>query len=451
VGKSSLFNALAESRISIVDPTAGVTRDRVATICQIEESYFELVDTGGHGNVDRDNLTEHVERQIGYAVDRATLILLVVDVRQGVTPLDRKTAELLRARDSHVLLLANKADEPHLADQAGEFCKLGFGDPLATSAMNGSGLRELRERILERIVDPQNERPADAVMRIAVVGKRNAGKSTFINALAGEERVIVSEVPGTTRDAIDVRFQWNGQTVVAIDTAGVRKKNKLADDIEFYAYSRVALTIRRADVVLFIIDAAVPVGQVDKRLARIIADELKPVVLVVNKWDLAKGRATTEEYGDYLVEVMPATEFAPVAFTTASTGKNVDATLGVAASLFKQAKTRVGTGKLNQALQETLLGRMPRSRRKGKRPKFFYATQVSTRPPTIVVFVNHPDLLNAQQERFLLNRLRERLPFDEIPIRLFFRARREPRDDLPKPRKSARARPNARRRMTNYG
>jgi GTP-binding protein len=288
-------------------------------------------------------------------------------------------------------------------------------------------------------------------MRIAVVGKRNAGKSTFINALAGEERVIVSEVPGTTRDAIDVRFQWNGQTVVAIDTAGVRKKNKLADDIEFYAYSRVALTIRRADVVLFIIDAAVPVGQVDKRLARIIADELKPVVLVVNKWDLAKGRATTEEYGDYLVEVMPATEFAPVAFTTASTGKNVDATLGVAASLFKQAKTRVGTGKLNQALQETLLGRMPRSRRKGKRPKFFYATQVSTRPPTIVVFVNHPDLLNAQQERFLLNRLRERLPFDEIPIRLFFRARREQRDDLPKPRKSARARPNARRRMTNYG
>ena len=424
VGKSSLFNALLRARTSIVHSTAGVTRDRVTAVGQIGDTYVELVDTGGHGIVDRDDLHEHIERQIRLAVDRADLILFVVDVREGLTPLDEATATLLRPQQDRVVLLANKADEPHIGEGAAEFFKLGFGQPLPVSAMQAAGLPALRELIAERIRTIGDQVAADPAIKIAVVGKRNAGKSTFINALAREERVIVSEVPGTTRDAIDVRFEWNGRTLVAIDTAGVRKKGKWADDIEFYAYTRVEQTIRRADVVLLLIDATVPVGQVDKKLAGMIADEFKPVVLVVNKWDLAKGRASTDQYGTYLAEVLPHLDFAPVAFTTAQTGKNVDATLNVAAQLFKQASARVGTGKLNQALQSALAGRIPRAKGKGRQPKFFYATQLSAAPPSILIFVNDPALVSPQQERYLLNRLREQLPFEEIPIRLFFRARR---------------------------
>ena len=285
VGKSSLFNAIARRRTSIVEPTAGVTRDRVTTLCEIDEVYLELVDTGGHGVVDRDDLSEHVERQIQYAVDQAYLVLFVVDARDGLTPLDRSTADLLRRHAERVRLIANKVDAPHMADGIGEFVRLGFGEPLAVSA--------------------SDESPPDPVMRMAVVGKRNAGKSTFINALAGEERVIVSETPGTTRDSIDVRFEKDGRTLVAIDTAGVRKKSKIADDIEFYAFTRATRSVRQADVVLFLIDATVPVGQVDKRLGRLIAEEYRPCILVVSKWDQAKGQASSEDYGEYLSKLLP--------------------------------------------------------------------------------------------------------------------------------------------------
>jgi len=425
VGKSSLFNSIVGRRTSIVEPTAGVTRDRVSAICDIDETYFELVDTGGHGVVDRDDLGEHVERQIQFAVDQAHLILFVVDAREGLTPLDRDTAKLLRPRADRVRLIANKVDEPHMDAGIGEFVRLGLGEPIAVSAVTGSGRWALNDLIKDALSDVEREVPADPAMKIAIIGKRNAGKSSFINALAGEERVIVSEVPGTTRDSIDVRFEKDGRTLVAIDTAGVRKRSKLADDIEFYAYSRVARSVERADVVLFLIDATVPVGQVDKRLAKLVSGELKPCILVVNKWDLAKGQASTEAYGDYLTKVLPEVDYAPVAFTSANSGRNIDSTIDLAISLFKQSKTRVGTGRLNQILQEALAGHSPSTKHGRKRPKFFYATQVSTQPPTIVVFVNGPDLVTTDYERFLLNRLRESLPFEEVPIRLLFRPRRE--------------------------
>lgn len=425
VGKSSLFNAIARRRTSIVEPTPGVTRDRVSIICQVDDAYFELIDTGGHGVEDRDDLTEQIERQIQYAIDQALLILFVVDGRTGLTPLDRRTAELLRRYADRVRLLANKVDEPHMDGSLGEFVKLGFDEPFAVSAMVGLGIRQLRELIAERVGASSDGPPPDPAIKFAIVGKRNAGKSTFVNTLAGEERVIVSEIPGTTRDSIDVRFEKDGRTLVVIDTAGVRKKRKIADDIEFYAHARVARTIRRADISLLLIDATVPVGQVDKRLARLISEEFKPCVLVVNKWDLAKGRAPSDDYGEYLMKMLPEMNYAPVAFTTATTGRNLEATLDLATELVKQSRTRVGTGRLNQVLREALAGHTPPPKRGRRSPKFLYATQVTTQPPTIVIFVNNPELISQNQERFLLNRLRERLPFEEVPIRLVFRPRRE--------------------------
>ena len=425
VGKSSLFNVIARRRTSIVEPTAGVTRDRVTAICDIDDVYFELVDTGGHGVVDRDDLSEHIERQIQYAIDQAYLVLFLVDAREGFTPLDRDTAELLRRHAGRVRLIANKVDAVHLAGETGEFVRLGFGEPLPVSAVTGYGRSDLLDLVKESVTGVADETPPDPAMKIALVGKRNAGKSALLNALVGEERVIVSETPGTTRDSIDVRFEKDGRILVAIDTAGVRKKSKIADDIEFYAFTRATRSIRRADTVLLLIDATVPVGQVDKRLARLIAEEYKPCILVVNKWDQAKGRASSEDYGEYLTKILPELSYAPVAFTSAITGRNVYSTIDLAAELFKQSQYRVGTGRLNQALQEAVATVRPRARRRGKATKFFYATQVSTRPPTIVVFVNSPSLVTKSYERFLLNRFRESLPFDEIPIRLVFRARRK--------------------------
>ncbi len=423
VGKSSLYNSLLGTRSSIVDPTPGVTRDRVSAVCEIAEAYVELVDTGGFGIVDRDDLTDHVRRQIEYAVDRADLILFVVDARDGLTPLDRETAELLRRHADRVRIVANKVDEPHMGVGIGEFIRLGYGEPLAISAMNGGGKWALIEMIATQLADWFDQLPPDPVMKIALVGKRNAGKSSFVNALAGESRVIVSEVPGTTRDSIDVRFEQDGRSFVAIDTAGVRKKSRIEDGIEFFAHTRAMQSIRRADVVLMLIDSTESVGQVDKQLAGMIVEELKPCVLVVNKWDLARDRAVTGEYGEYLTRILPHLDYAPISFTSAIDGHNVDATIDVAWSLFKQSQIRVGTGVLNQILRDAMDANAPRGKRNRKAPRFYYATQVSARPPTIVVFTNDPHRVTQDYERFLLNRFRERLPFEEIPIRLIFKAR----------------------------
>ena len=424
VGKSSLLNQLARERVSIVDPTPGVTRDRVSTVCAEGDVYFELVDTGGYGIEDVDDLTEHVEHQIAQAVATAALVLFVTDVRAGVTPLDQEVASLLRRSPCSVQLVVNKCDSQDLDPLASEFHRLGFGSPLCVSAAHRRGRQDLIEIIIDRLGDLGSTEPPEPVMKVAVVGKRNVGKSTFVNALVGEQRVIVSEVPGTTRDAVDVTFEKDGRQLVAIDTAGVRKRTKMADNIELYSVARSVRSIRRADVVLFLIDAAVPVGQVDKRLARYIAEEYRPCILVINKWDLARGQAAAEDYGDYLSKVMPELDYAPLTFVTASTGKNVDATIDLATNLFKQARTRVGTGRLNQILADALEGHKPVRQRGEKAPKVFYATQAGTAPPTIVLFVNDPRRISTNYRRFLLNRLRERLPFPEIPIRLFLRPRR---------------------------
>jgi GTP-binding protein len=425
VGKSSILNRLAGRRISIVDPMPGVTRDRVSTPLEIAGGFVELVDTGGMGIEDADQLTEDVEAQIAYALAAASVILFIVDAREGILPLDRRVAEALRRQDRPVILVGNKVDEEGLTTELGELHGLGFGDPVVVSAVNGRGFHDLLDAMAERLADVPLGSAPESRMQLAIVGKRNAGKSTFINALAGEPRVIVSEVPGTTRDSVDVDVEFDGRKFTLIDTAGVQKKRKLDGGINFYSQHRAMRSIRRADVVALMIDASLAISQVDKALAGEIAEQIKPVLLVVNKWDLAQGKAEAEDYAEYLAKSFPELSFAPISFTTASTGMNVRETIDLAEQLFRQANTRVGTGQLNVVIQEILALRGPSHKTGTRPPKILYASQTATSPPTIVCFVNDPASFDKGYERFLMNQFHARLPFKEVPIRLILRRHRQ--------------------------
>jgi GTP-binding protein len=428
VGKSSLFNALAGEMISIVEPTAGVTRDRVSTVIGRVDKYFELIDTGGYGIVDAQQLSEHIEGQIVTAIGSANIVLFMVDIRDGVVPLDEKIAQLLRKGRLNVIGVANKADDAKMFPAAGEFSKLGFGEFLCISATNNLNKQVLLDRIFQKLSGMESARPAAPVMKIAIVGKQNVGKSSLVNAMVGSERVIVSETPGTTRDAIDVRFEKDGKTIVVIDTAGIRKKSRMADSIEFYSFVRATKSIARADVVLFLIDATVDVSEVDKKIARFITDEYKSCIIVVNKWDLAKERAVTGDYGEYLTKLLPGLKYAPIAFTTATDAKNVQSVLDLAAEVFKQATTWITTGRLNKAFETIKAESMSAGKRGGGRPKIYYATQVAVNPVTILIFVNKPELFEENQRKFIINKLRELLPIAEVPIKLLARARRKEKE-----------------------
>lgn len=421
VGKSSLFNALAGQRISIVDPAAGVTRDRVSTIICWQEKYFELLDTGGYGIVDSDALEAHVEGQIFAALNLASVVLFVVDVQSGILPLDKAMAELLRRGGQRVILLANKTDTAQHAGGAGEFMRLGFGEPMCVSAVHNVNKAEVLDRVISELGDLPKGKPAAVMMKIAIVGKRNAGKSTLVNAIAGQERVIVSEVPGTTRDAVDVRFEKDGRTYIVIDTAGVRKKGKMDSSVEFYSYTRAEQSVQRADVVLLLIDASVPVSQVDKKLANLVLEAFKPCILVVNKWDLARGFAYTEDYADYINKVLTGMGHCPIAFMTAKDGKNVQSVLDLAGQLYKQASGKISTGRLNRAIE--IIRQERGSGRHMGSPRIYYATQVSARPVSLLLFVNRIELFDATYRRYLIGRLGALLGMDEAPIRLLLRAR----------------------------
>ena len=426
VGKSSLLNALAGEMISIVEPTAGVTRDRVSTIIGKGDCYFELTDTGGYGIVDTDQLSGHIEQQIRQAIESANLVVFMVDIRDGLVPLDEAIVRLLRKHELNVIGVANKADSAKMFAAAGEFSKLGFGDFLCVSATNNINKAVLLDKILSKLEGLESTRPAQPIMKIAIIGKRNTGKSTLVNAMVGSERVIVSETPGTTRDAVNVRFEKDGKTIIVIDTAGIRKKSKMADSIEFYSYVRATWSIRRADVVLFMIDAAVPVSQVDKKLAGFITEEYKSCILVVNKWDLAKDTAVTGDYEDYLTKMLPGLKAVPIAFTTATEAKNVQSVLDLAAQVFKQATTQIPTAKLNKAfeiIKQEKVGATKRGR--GGWPKIYYVTQIAINPITILMFVNRPELFEENYRRFIIGRLQELLPIEEVPIRLLARSHRQ--------------------------
>lgn len=422
VGKSSLLNALAGQRISIVDPRAGITRDRISVTIDTTERRFELIDTGGVGIVDEDQLEASVDDQIHYALECADLILFLVDVRDGITPLDERVAELLRPLGKPVIVVVNKVDAPSLESAIADFAQLGYGEPLGMSCKHMRGRAELLETIFARLGDASLAISPSVIMKLAIVGKRNAGKSTLVNALAGEERMIVSETPGTTRDAVDVRFERDGKTFVAIDTAGVRKRKSM-DDIDFYSHTRALESIDRADVVMHLIDSTSPVSEVDKKLARAIADANKPVMLAVNKWDLVGDRATSDAYVEYLSKTLHALDYAPIVCMAAESGYNVDAAVGVAQSLFDQSTKRIGTGALNRAVREIVEQRSPSTRRGGKLPRIYYATQTGVAPPTIVLFCSRAADILEDYRRYFEDRLRTMLGFSDIPIRLYFRER----------------------------
>jgi GTP-binding protein len=423
VGKSSLFNWLVNKRVAIVDDTAGVTRDRLTHLMCIGDRYFELVDTGGMGVEDVDNLTSHIEEQIETAIESADLLLFVVDSRDGLVPLDEEVARRLRYARAPVLCVANKTDAPSLDSQADEFYRLGRGKLLRVSTRENRGRQELLDEIFERLPDHDGSQPpTEPAMKAAIVGRRNTGKSTFVNTLAHAERMIVSEVAGTTRDSVDVRFELDGKAFTAIDTPGLRRGKSMTTDIDFYSSHRAQRSIRRADVVLLFFDASERISKVDKQLCDYVAEQYKPCVFVVNKWDMFAGSLPTEKWVAYLRDTFRTMHHVPIAFITGQTGKNVKALLNHSQMLFKQARERVSTADLNRVLRAAVEKNSP-PLYKHRLPKIYYATQVGVEPPTLVLFCNTPQAISANYRRYLLGVFRDHLPFGEVPIKLYLRRR----------------------------
>ncbi len=450
VGKSSLLNTLAGRKVSIVDPTAGVTRDRIATTAEIppefkggESTFVEVIDTGGYGIEDVQNLTADVERQIAMGIAQADLILFLVDAQSGIVALDRAVAKVLRnsgiggkgsGGGKPVILVSNKVDGSQLEAGAYEAMELGFGEPLMISAVTKHNLDHLYDRIRETFKGwtPPEGQTAETPHRgilVAIVGKRNAGKSTLVNAFAGEQRVIVSEQEGTTRDSIDVRFEVEAgrgggekHVFTAIDTAGLRKRKSVAGDIEYYSMHRALRSVRRADVCILVVDATVPLSQVDHQLVAEILRHHRPVAIAVNKWDLIGEKSTQEAYAEYLEKELKQLNFVPIVFISAQAAEGMRDLLGIALNLYEQSHHRVSTSELNQALEEIMAGRVPPAKR-GKRAKIYYATQLDVNPPTIGLFVNNPELFDHNYQLFLVNRFRDLLPFAEVPIKLLIRGK----------------------------
>ncbi len=445
VGKSSLFNRLVGTRVSIVDPTPGVTRDRVTRFIEVrppvedvtaEPRYAELMDTGGYGvyvaeggrfddaGKDLSALTPEIERQIIRATEECALVLFVVDAQAGPTILDETIANMLR-KSGHaekILVVANKVDGDYWEPHAMEFAAFGLGTPEMTSATSGYRKRMFQHTLWSRI-DPDATAEPDPEMKLAIVGRRNAGKSTLVNAMAGDERVIASEIAGTTRDAVDVRVELGKHALTVIDTAGVRKRKSWSSAVEAYSHQRTTDSIERADVVFLLIDATEQISQVEKKLARAVIDLHKPVAIILNKWDLTKPDLILEDYLEYLDQELPGLSYAPIIRMSAIESDGIHAALRMALNLFKQASHRETTGRLNAVFNE-ILGRRGPSSKLGTRAKILYASQVAVQPPTIAVIVNKPELFEGSYERYLQNRLHEELPFSEVPIRLIFSERR---------------------------
>lgn len=429
VGKSSLFNRLVGQPVAIVDPTPGTTRDRILHSVRRDGVRFDLVDTGGIGVVDERKLESDVYKQVERAIATADRIIFLVDVRDGILPLDREIAGTLRKLRNRVILAVNKVDHDGLEHEAHQFVNLGMGEPLTISAAQATGLHGLLERLAEDLPamkdDGAPEEPDDGRTRLALVGRRNVGKSSLTNSLCGDQRVIVADLPGTTRDAVDVALEKDGTAFTLIDTAGLRKRTQMIeDDLEFFSACRTERAIRRAHVILFVIDASDEIAAVDKKIARFVEVEGKPTILVVNKWDLAqKLHANKHTYLTWLHDRLPGLAYAPAVFTCALTGLDVASLLSIAAELKEESKARVSTSSLNEIIEAAVQQRRPR--KVGPLPtRIYYATQAECEPPTFIVFVNRTDWIEPGYSRFLEHFIRAQIPdFARVPLRILFKAR----------------------------
>lgn len=426
VGKSTLFNTLAGEKISIVKDYPGVTRDRIYADMNWLNHSFSMIDTGGIEMESKDKMLTHMREQANIAIDTADVILFLVDVRQGLVDADFKVADMLRRSGKPIVLVVNKVDnfDKYMADVY-EFYNLGIGEPHPVSASSKLGLGDMLDAVIEMIDAEKFEEEDDDRPRVAIVGRPNAGKSSLINRLLGENRVIVSDVAGTTRDAIDTEISYNGTEYIFIDTAGLRRKSKIKEDIERYSIIRTVAAIERSDVAILMIDATEGVTEQDAKIAGIAHDRGKGLIIAVNKWDaVEKDNHTVKEFTKKVRDILSFVPYAEILFISAMTGQRTLKIFDVLDTVIQNHALRIQTGVLNEILMEAVAMQQPPSD-KGKRLKLFYMTQVSTKPPTFVLFVNKKELMHFSYQRYIENKIRDTFGFAGTPIRIFIRERKE--------------------------
>lgn len=426
VGKSTLFNALAGEMISIVKDTPGVTRDRIYADVSWLNHEFTLIDTGGIEPDTRDVILSQMREQAQTAIDTADVIVFITDVRQGLVDSDSKVADMLRRSGKPVILVVNKVDSfDKFMHDVYEFYNLGIGEPVPISASSKLGLGDMLDKVTAYFPKHTGEEEEDDRPRIAIVGKPNVGKSSIVNKLLGENRVIVSEVAGTTRDAIDTEIMHQGKEYIFIDTAGLRRKNKIKEELERYSIIRTVTAVERCDVVLMVIDAVEGVTEQDAKIAGIAHERGKGMVIVVNKWDaIEKHDKTMKEYEGKVRQTLSYLPYAEIMYVSAKTGQRLNKLYEVIDMVIENQTLRVATGVLNEIMTEAVAMHQPPSD-KGKRLKLYYITQVSVKPPTFVIFVNDKELMHFSYTRYLENKIREAFGFKGTPLKFFIRERKE--------------------------
>ena len=426
VGKSTLFNALAGEMISIVKDTPGVTRDRIYADVTWLDKEFTMIDTGGIEPDSKDIILSQMREQAQIAIDTADVIIFITDVKQGLVDADSKVADMLRRSGKPVVLVVNKVDnfDKYMADVY-EFYNLGIGDPVPISAASRLGLGDMLDIVAENFPEGSAQAEDDDRPRVAIVGKPNGGKSSIINKLLGENRVIVSDIAGTTRDAIDTEILHNGKEYIFIDTAGLRRKNKIKEELERYSIIRTVTAVERADVVLMVIDATEGVTEQDAKIAGIAHERGKGVIIVVNKWDaIEKNDRTMREYESDIRQVLSYMPYAEIMYVSAATGQRLNRLYDMIDMVIENQTLRIATGVLNEIMTEAVAMQQPPSD-KGKRLKLYYITQVAVKPPTFVIFVNDKELMHFSYTRYLENKIREAFGFRGTSLKFFIRERKE--------------------------
>ena len=426
VGKSTLFNVLAGDMISIVKDTPGVTRDRIYADCTWLDHSFTLIDTGGIEPDTKDIILSQMREQAEIAISTADVIVFIVDVRQGLVDADSKVADMLRKSRKPVVLAVNKVDSmAKFGNDVYEFYNLGIGDPVPVSAASRLGIGDLLDEVVKHFDGTASEEEEDDRPRIAVVGKPNVGKSSIINKLLGENRVIVSDIAGTTRDAVDTEIVHNGTPYVFIDTAGLRRKNKIKEELERYSIIRTVTAVERADIVVVVIDAKEGVTEQDAKIAGIAHDRGKGIIVAVNKWDaIEKNDKTIYQYTNKIRETLAFMPYAEFIFISAATGQRLPKLFDMIDMVRQNQNLRVATGVLNEIMTEAVAMQQPPSD-KGKRLKIYYMTQVSVKPPTFVVFVNDKELMHFSYTRYLENQIRNAFGFKGTSLKFIIRERKE--------------------------